>query len=86
MNTLEATSYVISTSNLVRMMFLTKSRPSSKLGHVGSKSRSLGQILEKACEHSRGHIFSSINLKLGQNDVLDKISTKFEIGSCGVKK
>ena len=56
-----------------------------KLGHVGSKTRSLGQILEKPCVRSRGHIFSPILMKLGQNVCLDKISNKFELGSCGVK-
>ena len=44
-----------------------------KLGHVGSKTRSLGQILEKPCVRSRGHIFSPILMKLGQNVCLDKI-------------
>ena len=29
----------------------------SKLGHVGSKTRSVGQILEKPYVHSRGHSF-----------------------------
>ena len=29
---------------------------SLKIGHVGSKSRSLGQILEKPCVRCRGHI------------------------------
>ena len=33
---------------------------SLKLGHVGSKSRALGQTLEKPCVCSRGHIFSQI--------------------------
>ena len=37
------------------------------------------------CVHSRGHIFSPILMKLGQNVCLDKISDEFEIGSCGVK-
>ena len=86
MNPLEATFSVLATCNLDRMMYLAKSRPSSKLGHVGSKCRSLGQIFETACELSRGHIFSYINLKLGHKDGLDKIWHKFEIGPCGVKK
>ena len=43
------------------------SRSSSKLGHVGSKTRSLGQILEKPCVHSRGHSFDSKFMKLYQN-------------------
>ena len=47
------------------------------MGHVGSKTRSPGQILEKACVRSKGHIFSPINMKLGQNVCFDKISDKF---------
>ena len=43
------------------------SRSSSKLGHVGSKTRSLGQILEKNCVHSRGHSFDSKLMELYQN-------------------
>ena len=43
------------------------SRSSSKLGHVGSKTRSLGQILEKPCVHSRGHSFDHKFMKLCQN-------------------
>ena len=35
---------------------------SSNMGRMGSKSRSLGQFLEKYCLHSRGHIFSPIFL------------------------
>ena len=56
-----------------------------KMGHVRSKFRSLGQILEKFCVHSRGHIFSLIIMKLGENVCLDEISGKFENGSCWVK-
>ena len=37
------------------------------LCHVGSKNRSLGQILEKPCARSRGYIFCLILMKLGQN-------------------
>ena len=37
---------------------------------VGSKSRSLGQILDNSCFYSRGHIFGLIFLKLAQNVVL----------------
>ena len=36
-------------------MFVSmRSRPDFKLGHVESKTRSLGQILEKPYKHSRG--------------------------------
>ena len=37
------------------------------------------------CARSRGHIFSPILMKLGQNVCLIKISDEFEIESCGVK-
>ena len=55
------------------------------MGHVRSKTRSLGQISEKPYVHSRGHIFSPIIMKLGQNVCLDEISDRFESGSCWVK-
>ena len=55
------------------------------MGHVWSKTSSLGQILEKPCVHSRGHIFSPIIMELGQNVCLDKIWDKFENVSCRVK-
>jgi len=40
------------------------------MGGAGSISRSLGQILEKSCLHSRGHYFGQIVFKLDQNMVL----------------
>ena len=61
------------------------SQTSSKMGRVGSKTRSLGQILEKPCVRSRGHIFSRILMKVGQDVCLDDISDKFKNGSRGVK-
>ena len=51
------------------------------MGHVRLKTRSLGQILEKPCARCKGHIFSPIIMKLGQNVCLDEISDEFEIGS-----
>ena len=74
MNTLEATVLVQSSSNLLRMIILTISQFSSSMVDVGSKTRSVGQIMEKPCEHSRGHIFGPILIKLAQNDHLDNIS------------
>ena len=53
--------------------------------HVRSKTRSLGQLLEKHCVRSRGHIFSPIIMKYGQNVCLDEISNDFENGSCQVR-
>ena len=55
------------------------------MGHVESKTRSLGQILEKACVHSRGHIFGPIIMKHGQDVCLGKILYKCENGACRVK-
>ena len=55
------------------------------MGHVGSKTRSLGQILEKYCIRSGGQIFSLIIMKLDQNVCHEKISDEFENGSCQVK-
>ena len=49
------------------MLMIIISRSNSKVGHVGSKTRSLGQILEKPCVLSRGHSFNSKFMKLDQN-------------------
>ena len=54
------------------------------MGHVRSNTRSLGQILEKQCVPSRGHILSLIVMKLGQNVCLNEISDEFGNGSCWV--
>ena len=53
--------------------------------HVWSKTRSLGQIFEKPCVHSRGHISSLIIMKFGQNVCLDEISDELEMGYVGSK-
>ena len=55
------------------------------MGHVGSKTMSLGQIIGKPCVRSRGHIFSRILMKVGQDVSLDDILDEFENGSRGVK-
>ena len=62
-----------------------KSRTRLEMGHVSSKTRSLGQISEKPYVHSRSHFFSPIIVKLGQNVCLDEISYRFENGSSWVK-
>ena len=49
---------------------------------VRSKTRQLGQILEKPCEKSRAYIFDPVLLKLCKNECHDKISGEFENG-CG---
>ena len=43
------------------------------MGHMGSKTRSPGQILGKPCVRSRGHILSRILMKVGQDVCLDDI-------------
>ena len=55
------------------------------MGHVWSKTRSLGQILEKPSVRYRGHIFSWILMKVGQDVCLDDISDKIEMGHVGSK-
>ena len=62
-----------------------KSRMSLNLSHLGSKTKSLGQIKETPCGHSRGHSFCSIDLKISQDVCLDKISDEFEFRSTGSK-
>ena len=52
------------------MCVVIKSRPEFKIGHVGSKTRSLGQFLEKPCVLSRRHSFDPVFMKLCQNDFL----------------
>ena len=49
------------------MLIIKMSRSDLKLGHVGSKTRSLGQTLEKPCVHSRGNSFDSKVMELCQN-------------------
>ena len=48
------------------MLIIITSRSSSKLGHGGSKTRSLGQSLEKSCVHSERDSFDSKFMKLCQ--------------------
>ena len=55
------------------------------MGHVGSKTRSPGQILGKPCVRSRGHIFSRILMKVGQDVCLDKSRTSSKMGHVGSK-
>ena len=61
-----------------------KSRMSLKMVHVRLKNRSQVKILEKPCVCTRGHIFSPIMMKLGQDVFLIK-SWSCENGSFWVK-
>ena len=51
-----------------------------KMDHVGSKTRSLGQILEKPCVCSRDQIFVLILMKLGQSFCLNESCTCLKMG------
>ena len=42
------------------------------MGHLGSKTRSLGQIKEKPCVCVRGCIFQLVFMNFGQNVYLDE--------------
>ena len=56
-----------SSENFVRMLIFIISRSSLKPGHVRSKTRSLGQILENPCLHYRVCSFVSNVVKPCQN-------------------
>ena len=84
-NTLEATFLVQSSSNLLRMIILTISQLGSNIGDVTSKTRSVGQIMEKPCEHSKGHIFGPIFIKLAQMIILTISHFCSNIGDVGSK-
>ena len=64
---LEGTVLIRSSRNFDSMLTIIISRSDLKLGYVGSKTRSLGQILEKPCVHSRRHSFDPSFMKLCQN-------------------
>ena len=66
----------------IKLYVLMKSGLGSYMGHLGSETRSQGQIKGKPCEDNRGHIF----MKFGQNVCFDEIWDEIVYGSSGVKK
>ena len=60
-----------------------KAQMRPNLGHLGSKTRSLGKIKEIPCGCCIGSC--SIDLKISQNVCLDEILDKFELGHLGSK-
>ena len=64
------------------MLLIIISRSGLKLGHGGSKTRSLGQIVEKPCVHSKRHSFDTKFMKLCQIINHHNVKVMFEIGSC----
>ena len=67
------------------MLIIIMSRSNSKLGHVESKTRSLGQILEKPCVHSRWYSFDSKFMKLYHNVNDYHIKSSSKLGYVGLK-
>ena len=65
--TIKGTVLIQSSLNYVRLLIIIMSRSSFNFGHVGSKTRSLGQILERPTVHYRVHSFDSKLTKLYQN-------------------
>ena len=55
------------------------------MGHVRSKTRPLGHILEKACVCSKDQIFGLILMKLGQAFCFDEILYILKMGHVGSK-
>ena len=82
---LENTVLIQSSRNFIRMLVIIISRSSLKLGHLGSKTRWLGQILEKPCVHSRRHSFYPKFMKLCQIVNHHNILVRFETGHVGSK-
>ena len=66
------------------MFVLMISRSSSKLGHLGSKTRSPGKICGKPY-HSRGHMFEAVIMNLAQNVCLDDFKSSSKLDHLGSK-
>ena len=77
--------------DLVHIRYGNNYRPQYTLswptGHIGSKARSLGQILVKPLVHFRGYSFDPIFMKLCQNVLFIFFKSRPELknGSCLVK-
>ena len=67
------------------MVIFIKSRSGSQLGNFGSKTRLLGQIIEKTCARSRGHSFEQKIMKLCQNVNSHKSRSSSKLGHVGPK-
>ena len=67
------------------MFALIKFQTRWKKGHFGSKTTSLGQILEKPYICSRDLFLVQIFIKLGQNVCLDGSRTNLKMGHVGSK-
>ena len=62
-----------------------KNRTDLNVGHVGSETRSLGQVLEKSCILSSRHSFDPICMKLCQKFDTIKFRKNLKLGHVGSK-
>ena len=67
------------------MFILMKSGLELCVGHLRSKTRSQGQIIEKPCLDNGGHIFHRIFMKFGQNVCFGEVWVCIVYGLSGVK-
>ena len=67
------------------MFILIKSGLVLYIGHLGSKTRSGGQINEKPCVDDNGLSFHQIFMKFSQNVCFEEIWVGIVYGSSGVK-
>ena len=67
------------------MLIIIISRSNLKLGHGGSKTKSLDHILEKHCAHSRGHNFNPKFMKFCQIVYHHHILVNLKLGHVGSK-
>ena len=67
------------------MLIAIKSGSALKLGYIESKTRLLGQILEKSCVHSRGHSLVQKFMKLCENANSHKSKSTSKLGHVGSK-
>ena len=82
-NTLAVTFLKQSSWSLLKMFVLMISRSSSKPGHVGSKTRSPGQISGKSCYHSSRNINKQLSwllLKMFLGQVRNWVSWGQKLG------
>jgi hypothetical protein len=54
------------------------SKSSLNMNHIGSKMRSHCSNRKKPCQHSSGHIFDSLVMKLGQDACLGYCADEFD--------
>ena len=85
MFTLEGTVLIQSSQNCIRMLVIIISRSSSKLGHVGSKTRSLDHILEKPYVHSKVHSFDPNFMNFVRLQIIIISRSSLKLGHVGSK-